>query len=131
MSAAYGWEQAWEEIDDDDPHFAGMEYYPIEDEYGTIRLFEGDQFWNTDQRYIIEITNVKQKIYRGVVGRHGERGGVYIFYETDYEEPTDPNHPTHYTDDIKYMNVDDFVDMLDAGELVPHKGNGLPRRPPY
>lgn len=131
MVATFRWEPAWEEIDDDDPHFAGMEYYPLEDEYGTIRLYEGDRFWQTDQRYTIEVTNVKRKIYRGVVGQQGERGNVCVFYETDYDEPTDPHRRIHYTDDLKYMNVYVFVDMLDADELVPHKGNGLPQRPPY
>ena len=134
MSSAFGWKPAWDTIGDDDPHFAGLEFYelPMPETYPTsARIYEGDRFWMPDERHLIEVTDVKTKIYRGVVGPQGEEGNDAVFYDPDWEPPRDPHVQQHYTDDIRFLSVEDFATRIDEGDLVPHRGNGLPRRPPY
>ena len=131
VSSAFNWRSAWDEIADDDPHFAGREFYELPVEHPPHRIYEGDRFWQPDERIIIEVDDVKTKVYRGVVGPKGEEGNDCVFYTPDWEPPENPHRPNHYTDDIHFMPVEDFAERIDEGDLVPHRGNGLPRRPPY
>lgn len=121
---AFGWRSAWEEIEDD-IDFTGVNYYTLPN---GDRIYKGDKFWATDSRFMIEITSVMTKIYKGVVGPKGEEGNVCIFYQTDYSEPSLPGHP-NYADQPKYKSEDAFAEQIEDGTLVPHKGNGL-KRPP-
>ncbi len=132
MAHAYNWRSAWEQVPDDDPHFAGRERYPLYTEWSPSYLYEGDRFWDTRERYIIEVNSVQTLIYQGVVGYQGEEGYDAIFYDRDWSEPEDPYRrtETHWTDDVYFYRVSKFTDLLEDDTLVPHRGNGLPRRPP-
>jgi len=130
MSSAFGWKPAWDSIEDDDPHFAGKNVYQLPTQY-EMQIYEGDRFWVTDEHFLIEIEEVKTKIYRGVVGPTGEEGNDAVFFTPDWKPPRDPHTDSHYTDDIHHMDVEKFATRIDESDLSPHRGNGLPPRPPY
>jgi hypothetical protein len=74
---------------------------------------------------------VQTKVYRGVVGPKGEEGGDSVFFTPDWTPPRDPHTPQHYTDDIHFMSVEEAATNIDEGDLVAHRSNGPPRRPPF
>lgn len=126
MAAAFNWTPAWDEYDDDSP-WPGLKFYDLPN---NLPLYEGDRFFDTEERYIVEVTAVKTKVYKGVVGHVGQEGDDNVFFDTDWSPPRDPTTRHHYTDDINFVSVDEFADRIDDGRLVPHRGNGAPRLPP-
>lgn len=121
---AFDWTSAWEEIEDD-PDFTGVHYYELPT--GGI-IYEGDKFWDTDCRFLVEVVAVKTQKHKGVIGPKGESGGDYVFFEKDTYSPS--GHPHLHYDANPRMSVQEFADHLASGELVAHTNNGLPRRPP-
>lgn len=133
---AYGWEDAWDTYDD--PELQGVKKYrlPRPDTLGDTEPFrgrtltEGDRFWNTEERYMITVTDVMTKIYRGVVGPAGEEGDDCVFYETDWNPPKRPGgftesyHP-HRDDEPFCMRVEKFAELVADGVLVAHTENGI------
>lgn len=141
MSGAFGWKYAWQS---NDPMEGGVldergdfDYYDLPDNDSMIRtIFPDDRFWHDDDRVMVEISAVKTKLYQGVVGREGDEGGDYIFYDPDWTKPELPaqtraaaNAPSNWRDEIQYWSVEDFVELLEDGTLRPHKSNGPPRLP--
>lgn len=130
---AFGWKSAWDEYDaddGDDPAMHGVKYYNLPTENHPHRIYEGDQFWDLDGRHLLEVTSVRTKIYRGVVGGKGEEGNDCVFLEADWTPPRDPHTRHDPLDDVQFMNVEDFAEQIDEGALIPHRGNGV-RAPPY
>jgi hypothetical protein len=111
--------------------YKGIEVYELPD--GPI-LVEGDKFWDSEERCIIEITDIKTKVYRGIVGPKGEKGDDHIFYSTDRADmmmeggrmlDPDEHNPT-------FISVDEFSEKLGYGtdsRYTPHSNNGLPPLP--
>lgn len=125
-AAAFGWEPAWKELPDDHP-CAGTDYYPIpREDGGSHRICPGDRFWHSDERCIHTVEAVKRKIYRGVVGPAGDRGGVSVFFTHDTPNKDHMNRPT---DNRGFISVERFGEQLYDGTLVPHAANGI-RLPP-
>lgn len=128
MSGAFNWTNAWETIDEDDEYYGGAKCYTLPN--GTT-IYPGDRFWRTDDRLIIEVQRVMTKHYRGVVAPKGEEGGDAVFYEPDWEPEPHPARPAHQqVDNIDFITVDSLAEKLDDGDIVPHRGNGLPPLPP-
>jgi len=147
MSTAFGWKSAWET---NDPHAGDVldergefDYYDLPEQdysdeskrYRPNRIYPGDRFWFTDDRVMVEIDDVKTKIYQGVVGYQGEEGNDCVFYTPDWTEPQgipqtrEAARAGDWRSEIQFWSVDDFVEMLDEGTLVAHAGNGLPPLP--
>lgn len=122
---AFDWTPAWDQHGEATP-FPGLAYYELPD--GTT-LHEGDSFWDTEQRHLVTVSDVKTKVYTGTVGFDGEEGTDHVFYDTDWSEPKPPNQPTHWTDDIQYVTTKTFAARIGDGRYVPHRGNGAPRVP--
>lgn len=137
---AFRWREAWDTYDG--VELSGVKKYelPKPDSLGENERFnnrilhEGSRFWHTDERYLLTVTAVRTKIYRGIVGPDGEEGGDAVFYETDWNPPrsggmfTEPYHP-HRDDEPFTAAVEEFAEMIADGTLVPHRGNGI-RAPP-
>lgn len=131
MSSAFGWTSAWDTIEDD-PHFEGEKVYRLEDaEHLPRRIHPEDTFWDANERHLWEVVAVRTKIYRGVVGPHGEEGLDHVFLEPDWTPPNGSSRPGHYIDGAWFPSVEKFTDAIDDGDLIPHRGNGLGPRPPY
>lgn len=140
QSGAYGWEDAWDTHDS--PELSNVKKYrlpkpDLDRESGTFpnrTLHEGDRFWDTEERYMITVTDVRTKIYRGTVGPAGERGNDAVFYESDWHPPrprgmfTEPYHP-HRDGEPFHTDVWEFAKMLADGRLVSHRGNGIAAPP--
>jgi len=132
--AAYGWKDAWEQIEDEHM-YAGTRYYDLHTKSLRERIYEGDQFWDSSKRVLIEVDAVKTKIYQGVVQPTGKEGGDFVFYHPDWTPHIPPTY-RNYREQLRlqeqpdYCSVDDFIDRIENGELTPHKGNGLPPLPP-
>lgn len=144
MSSAFGWKSAWVT---NDPHEGDVldergefDYYDLPSEDGKYstrphRIYPGDRFWHADERVMVEIDDVKTKIYRGVVGPRGEEGDDSIFYTPDWTKPDLPPQTREaarggdWRSEIQFWSVEDFVEMLEDETLVPHKSNGPPRLP--
>ncbi len=125
------WIGAMDEIEDD-PDFTGVDYYELSIS-NPSQIYVGDQFFDVEKQYMIEVSNVKAKARAnprtGDVIRSIEDHPHYIFYDRDWEPMRVPERSHHFTDDIHYIRVDYFEDHIDVGRLVPHKGNGLTRPP--
>lgn len=135
-ASAFGWQDAWDTYDD--PEMGGVTKYLLpkpdsfdEGERFRYRLIhEGDRFWNADERYLITVTAVRTKIYRGVVAPRGEEGDDYVFYETDWNPRrqggmfSKPYHP-HRDDEPFCVSAEEFAEMIADETLVPHTGNGI------
>lgn len=132
MSSAFGWKDAWDTIDDSDPHFGGSKVYELsQTESHLQRIHPGDTFWDSEENHLWEVTGVRTKVYRGVVGPKGEEGGDCVFLEPDWTPQHSSPNPGRYIDDTWVAPVDVFIERLEDSSLVPHRGNGLPPRPPY
>lgn len=128
MSSAYRWLDAWHTIDEElmNP-YNGMREYELPN---GDKIYPGDRFWMPEESYIIEVDEVRTKVYQGVVAPKGEKGQDCVFYTPDWK-PVEfyPEQPPHYTDDIHWMTVSEFAEKLDDEELIAHRGNGLPPLP--
>lgn len=136
-ASAFGWRSAWTEIEEP-VEIAGAKRYELPTERGLFggqarHIHPGDRFWNDEERYMIEVSAVKTKIYRGVVGGHGKEGGDSVFYTTDHNPQRRRMHGnTHnpYLDAEPFcLPVETFAEMLETNVLIPHRGNGLPTPP--
>lgn len=123
--SAFNWKGAMSTIEDD-IDFTGMEYYDLPN---GQTIHKGDSFWDVERGYQITVTGVKTKVHTGHVGPAGTEADDYVFYEMDWSEPTLPDGPRHYTDDIHWMSVDDFAEKIEDDDLLEHRGNGLYRPP--
>lgn len=134
-AAAYRWKSAMETYDD--PELHGVEYYPLPDPNteagppsGPQKVIEGDRYFHTEDRYMIEVVGVRTKIYQGVVAPQGEEGEDYVFYTTDWNPPRsrsmfhEPHHP-HRDDEPFSTDVQEFANAIEDGTLIPHRGNGI------
>jgi len=131
MASAFGWTSAWETYDD--PEMSDVNYYDLP--FGDHRrLHEGDQFWDTDERFLIEVDSVMTKVYRGVVGPQGEIADDNVFFNSDWSRPVSRTNP-HRREVIQeqkkpdFISVDEFAERIENGRYVPHRGNGPPRPP--
>lgn len=132
MAAAFGWKDAWDEYDEHDPsEMYGVEHYSlpaVEDGFQRT-IYPGDRFWDTSERYVIEVTSVRTKVYRGVVGPKGEEGNDAVFYDPDWRPPTVPSDPEPNYEEVHFDSVECFATRIHEGDLVAHRGNGV-RLPP-
>lgn len=126
MSHAFAWKSAWEEIEDD-PHFSGIKKYNHEGH----NWYPGDQFWHTEDHYMIEIDAVKTKVYRGVVAPEGDEGNDCVFYSKDWSPPKNSRRDHHWSEDVHFMSVEQFAENIKDSLFVPHRSNGLGKRPRY
>lgn len=95
----------------------------------TIR--EGDQFWHTEEHYMITIEDVvemKRLDNRG--NEMGDGGPVKICFKSNKPDPTPVHLQSAGGSDIERMNAETFVDELDDGVWQSHCANGrTPRMP--
>jgi hypothetical protein len=124
---AYDWREAWTEEEWD---VTDVRFYDLNDDY---RIFPGDRFWNTDERYVIEVLSVQTKFYTGTVGPRGKEAGDCVHFERDWHPPVHPEDPprvrTGKSETDFFTRVEEFADALEEGTLVPHRSNGAPRIP--
>ncbi|QSG06359.1 hypothetical protein [Halapricum desulfuricans] len=131
MAHAFNWKSAWDQISDDDPHYGGVNVYRYEKNGMRYTWYPKDRFFDTEQRYIIEIDEIRTKIYKGVVGFEGQEGDDNVFFEPDWKPPKAPHEPHHWSEDVFFVSVDEFAQRIEKGQYIPHRGNGLGPRPPY
>jgi len=126
MAHSFNWKDAWQTQDREE--YGDIEFYELPN---GQRIYPGDTFWDTDENYLIEVADVRTKVYKGVVGFQGEEGNDNVFFDADWEPYRAPHEPTHYTDDWPdWVSVEEFAERLEDGYYVPHRGNGPPPLPP-